>query len=64
MAYIVANMFPYTEKENEWLSTGKTTQKKTRKSNQNRHRKVTEPQVTEWTKVGHYWFVPYNRFKI
>ena len=57
-------MFPYTDKENKWLSTGKATRKKTRRSNQNRHRKVTEPQVTEWTKVGHYWFVPYNRFKI
>ena len=64
-AYIVANMFPYTDKENEWLSTAKSDpKKKTRKSNLNRHRQVTEPQITEWTKVGHYWYVPYNRFKI
>ena len=60
-------MFPYTDKENEWLSTGKTRPNRTRKSNQNRHRKVREPEQpeqTEWQKVGHYWFVPYNRFKI
>ena len=57
-------MFPYTDKENEWLSTGKTRPRRTRKSNQNRHRKVREPEHTEWQKVGHYWFVPYNRFKI
>ena len=57
-------MFPYTDKENEWLSTGKTRSNRTRKSNTNRHRKVREPEQTEWRKVGHYWFVPYNRFKI
>ncbi len=58
-------MFPYTDKENEWLSTAKSDpKKKTRKSNLNRHRQVTEPEITEWTKVGHYWYVPYNRFKI
>ena len=56
-------MFPYTDKENEWLSQGKKPTK-TRKSNLNRHRRVTKPEVTEWTKVGHYWYVPYNRFKI
>ena len=56
-------MFPYTEKENQWLSTGKT-KVKTRKSNRNRYRKVTEPQMTEWTKTGNHWHVAYNRFKI
>ena len=61
----MCDMFPYTDKENEWLSGAKTTKSKTRKSNLNRQRQVTEePELTEWTKVGHYWFVPYNRFKI
>ena len=58
-------MFPYTDKENKWLSTGKTeTKAKTRKSNRNRHRKVTEPEVTEWTKTGNHWHVAHNRFTI
>ena len=40
-------MFPYTDKENEWLSTAKTTKNKTRKSNLNRQRQVTEePELT------------------
>jgi len=56
-------MFPYTDKENEWLSQAKKPTK-TRKSNLNRHRRVTEPEITEWTTVGHHWYVPYNRFKI
>ena len=57
-------MFPYTDKENEWLSTTKHRKPKTHKSNLNRHRRVTEPEITEWTTVGQHWYVPYNRFKI
>ena len=57
-------MFPYTDKENEWLSRPRQA-KKTRKSNLNRPRKVTEePQVTEWHKVVDHWFVPHNRYTI
>ena len=57
-------MFPYTDKENSWLSGHSRSPKKTRKSNTNRRRRVTKPEQTEWRKVGHYWFVPYNRFNI
>ena len=57
-------MFPYTDKENEWLSTGKTRPNRTRKSNQNRHRKVREPEQTDWRKVGHSGCVPTHRFTI
>ena len=57
-------MFPYTDKENEWLSTAMTAPRKTRKSNLNRKRRVTEPEITEWQKVGGHWMVPHNRFKI
>jgi hypothetical protein len=55
-------MFPYTDKENEWLSTTRVTKAKTRKSNRNRQRQVVETHAMD--KRGPYWFVPYNRFKI
>ena len=55
-------MFPYTDKENEWLSTPNTTRRKTRKSNLNKNRKVVETHAMD--KRGPYWFVPYNKFKI
>ena len=55
-------MFPYTDKENEWLSTTNHRKSKTRKSNRNRHRQVTEEHAMD--KRGPYWVVPYNRFKI
>ena len=54
-------MFPYTDKENEWLSTN-TRDPKTRKSNTNRHRRV--PVTHSMDKRGPYWFVPYNKFSI
>ena len=57
-------MFPYTDKEMQWLNTGKAPKKQSRKSNKNRHRQVQEPEQTEWKKVGHYWFIPVNRFII
>ena len=46
-------MFPYTDKEMQWLNTGKAPKKQSRKSNKNRHRQVQEPEQTEWKKVGH-----------
>ena len=54
-------MFPYTEKENEWLSTGKVpaNKRRSRKSNRNRQRRVYE-----MAKRGPYWFVPFNKFYI
>ena len=56
-------MFPYTDKENAWLSRpNKPARKKTRKSNRNRQRKVVETHPMD--KRGNYWSVPYNRFKI
>ena len=55
-------MFPYTDKENEWLSTPRISRRKTRKSNTNRQRTVVETHAM--AKRGQYWFVPYNRFKI
>jgi len=58
----MCDMFPYTDKENEWLSTTKLTKPKTRKSNTNRQRRVREEHAMD--KRGPYWFVPYNRFKI
>ena len=58
----MCDMFPYTDKENEWLSTTKHRKPKTRKSNRNRHRQVTEEHAMD--KRGPYWFVPYNRFSI
>ena len=58
----MCDMFPYTDKENEWLSTTKVTKPKTRKSNRNRQRRVREEHAMD--KRGPYWFVPYNRFKI
>ena len=54
-------MFPYTDKEMQWLNTGKAPRKQRRKSNKNRQRQVEE---TQWKKVGHYWFIPFNRFII
>ena len=56
------DMFPYTDKENEWLSTTRTTKRTARKSNTNRQRKVVETHAMD--KRGQYWFVPYNKFKI
>ncbi len=58
----MCDMFPYTDKENEWLSTTRVTKLKTRKSNRNRQRQVREKHAMD--KRGPYWFVPYNRFKI
>ena len=58
----MCDMFPYTDKENEWLSTTKLAKPKTRKSNQNRQRRVREEHAMD--KRGQYWVVPYNRFKI
>jgi hypothetical protein len=57
------DMFPYTDKENAWLSRpNKPSREKTRKSNRNRQRRVVETHPMD--KRGPYWFVPYNRFKI
>ena len=58
------DMFPYTDKEMQWLNTGKAPKKQNRKSNKNRHRQAESPEQTEWKKVGHYWFIPFNRFII
>ena len=58
----MCDMFPYTDKENEWLSTTKLAKPKTRKSNRNRQRRVREEHAMD--KRGPYWFVPYNKFKI
>ena len=58
----MCDMFPYNDKENEWLSTTRVTKPKTRKSNRNRQRRVREEHAMD--KRGPYWFVPYNRFKI
>ena len=58
----MCDMFPYTDKENEWLSTTRTTKRTTRKSNTNRQRRVVETHAMD--KRGQYWFVPYNKFKI
>ena len=58
----MCDMFPYTDKENEWLSTTRTTKRTARKSNTNRQRKVVETHAMD--KRGQYWFVPYNKFKI
>ena len=56
-------MFPYTDKENAWLSRpNKPSREKIRKSNRNRQRRVVEAHPMD--KRGPYWFVPYNRFKI
>ena len=55
-------MFPYTDKENEWLSTTKHRKPKTRKSNKNRQRRVTESETM--VKRGPYWFLATNRFYI
>ena len=58
----MCDMFPYTDKENEWLSTTRTAKRTTRKSNTNRQRRVVETHAM--AKRGQYWFVPYNKFKI
>ena len=58
----MCDMFPYTDKENEWLSTTRTAKRTTRKSNTNRQRRVVETHAMD--KRGQYWFVPYNKFKI
>ena len=58
----MCDMFPYTDKENEWLSTTRTAKRTTRKSNRNRQRRVVETHAMN--KRGPYWFVPYNKFKI
>ena len=44
-------MLPYTDEENTWLSQP---QKKYRKSNTNRQRRV---ETTEWDCQGGHWFV-------